>query len=102
MAEENIIKDSQWIEWATTFSLGECRIYGRPVEITRRLQLDDSVKWIVKMHEWCLGTDGEFHYEPLPSSRTDEFIALTRFDSKEEAYEAWVNLVKKEKPLYYD
>lgn len=45
---------------------------------------------------WALYHDGfvldknleEFIYEPLPSNRTEEFLASTRFDTKEAAYEA--------------
>lgn len=37
---------------------------------------------------YCLGKDGNFHPEPLPSSRSDEFIALTRFATPHEAAEA--------------
>jgi hypothetical protein len=33
----------------------------------------------------ALNTDGQFEYEPLPSSRTDEFIARTRFVTPEAA-----------------
>ena len=36
----------------------------------------------------CIGKDGEWHYEPLPSSRTPEFIALTRFSTPREAADA--------------
>jgi hypothetical protein len=31
----------------------------------------------------CLGTDGTWDYEPLPSSRTDEWIAAHRFAENE-------------------
>jgi len=36
----------------------------------------------------CMGKDGEVHYEPRPSNRTPEFIALTRFDTPDEAADA--------------
>lgn len=46
--------------------------------------------WVVFHKSYVLGKDGEWHYEPLPSSRTDEFIELTRFPSAQDAYQAWI------------
>ncbi len=36
--------------------------------------------WAVTHLSSCLTTDGEMLFEPLPSARTDEFKATTRFD----------------------
>lgn len=36
--------------------------------------------WAVRRLSECLGADGEWDYEPSPSSRTDEWIATHRFD----------------------
>ena len=36
----------------------------------------------------CIGKDGEVYYEPRPSNRTPEFIALTRFTTPHEAADA--------------
>lgn len=36
-------------------------------------------QWAVCRWSRCLGTDGEWDYEPLPSSRTDEWKASHRF-----------------------
>lgn len=83
---------------ATTFELVPNRnwILGesdqRPVVIEQRPQREGEAKWVVKMHEWVLAKDGEFIWEPRPSERTDEFIALTRFDSVDEALEAYAAL----------
>lgn len=88
--------DKEWLECARKFYMGESPSYryahgpGREVYIEDRAQIDDSVKWIVKMDNWCLGKDNEYHYEPRPSERSDAFIDLTRFDSREEAYKAWI------------
>lgn len=38
-----------------------------------------SDTWAVKRWSDCLGRDGEWDYEPNPSSRTDEWIAGHRF-----------------------
>lgn len=35
-------------------------------------------QWAVVRHRFVLATDGEWEYEPLPSSRSDDFIARTR------------------------
>ncbi|MFI8535398.1 hypothetical protein ACIGMX_34775 [Streptomyces aquilus] len=36
--------------------------------------------WAVLDGPYCLGRDGEWEYEPLPSSRDDEWRAAHRFD----------------------
>lgn len=90
----------EWLERATNFDLGTCSIYRRPVDIMARDQMDGSRKWVLKMHEWVLGKDGEFHYEPRPSSRTEEFVNNTRFDSIDECYNFWKENVTEQKPLY--
>jgi len=36
--------------------------------------------WAVMRHRQCLNSEGEWDWEPNPSSRTDEFIATHRFD----------------------
>lgn len=36
--------------------------------------------WAVSRHRQCLGADGEWDWEPLPSGRTDEWLATHRFD----------------------
>jgi hypothetical protein len=94
------MNQNEWLERATKFDLGTCIFYKRPIVIEARDQTDDSRKWVLKMHEWVLGKDGEFHREPLPSSRTAEFIMKTRFDSYDECHSFWVQNVTCEKPLY--
>ena len=95
-----MMNQKEWLERASTFNLGECIIYNRPIEIQAREQRDYSIKWVLKMHEWVLGKDGDFHREPMPSSRTDEFIENTRFNSPDECHSFWVASVTEEKPLY--
>jgi len=94
------MNQKEWLERASTFNLGECIIYNRPIIIQSREQMDGSTKWVLKMHEWVLGKDAEFHYELQPSSRTDEFIENTRFNSPDECHSFWVENVKIAKPLY--
>ena len=95
-----MMNQKEWLERAVKFDLGECIFYKRPVVIERRLQIDGTEKWVLKMHEWVLGKDGDFHYEPMPSSRSDEFIENTRFDSPDECHSFWAENVNSEKPLY--
>ena len=100
--ETKIFEDSEleeWIKKAIVFDFGECPIHKRPIKIEERKQLDNSRKWVLKMHEWVLGKDGEFYYEPLPSNRSDEFIEGTRFDSPKECYLFWIGNVRSVKNL---
>ncbi len=57
---------------ATKFDMGG----GVTVEI-RRDRSDD--RWTVCGPRGMMNLDGEWEWEPLPSSRTDEFLARTRF-----------------------
>lgn len=56
------------------------------------MQLVD--RWAVVMRGYVLDTDGEWEWEPTPSSRDDDFRRRTRFASPEEALEAY----KRRKP----
>lgn len=89
-----------WFNRSTCFKMGQSCVYllnngpkGRTIEIQEREGLDEHEnkisRWAVVMDDyWCLGKDDQYHWEPQPSNRTDEFIALTRFDTLEAAYEA--------------
>lgn len=37
-------------------------------------------RWAVRRMGLCLGADSEWDYEPLPSSREDDWLATHRFD----------------------
>lgn len=93
------MKSSEWLERATVFELGNCIFYNRPIKIETRDQMDGSRLWVLKMHEWVLGRDGKFHYEPLPSSRTEEFIKNTRFETPDEVHSFWVKSINKVEQL---
>lgn len=94
------LNKNEWLERATKFELGNCIFYKRPVSIEARDQLDGSRKWVLKMHEWVLSKNGDFVWEPIPSGRTNEFIANTRFDTPDECHSFWVSAVNERKPLY--
>lgn len=60
----------------------EGRIAGHlPITIEERGQRDGSVRWVVNDAGFVLNARREWEYEPLPSSRGDDFIARTRFFS---------------------
>lgn len=59
------------------------------VRLERCQQRDGSYKWAVRRGGACMNSDGLFEYEPMPSSRDDEFLMRCRFDSAESAYAAW-------------
>ncbi len=90
----------EWLERATKFDLGKCIFYNRPITIEARDQTNGDRKWVLKMDEWVLGKDKDFHYEPRPSSRTDEFIENTRFDNINECHSFWVENITSKRPLY--
>lgn len=46
-------------------------------------------KWAIRMLGHCLNKDGKWEYEPMPSSRDDEFFKRCRWGSAEEAIEFW-------------
>ena len=50
-------------------------------------QIDGSKKWAVRRNGNCLGKGGEWEYEPMPSSRDDEFLERCRFSTPMEAFQ---------------
>lgn len=57
-------------------------------EIIRTDQRTGPAKWKVYKEGYCLAKSGDWEYEPMPSSRTDDFIERCRFDSAQEAITA--------------
>lgn len=58
------------------------------VRIKQARQRDGSAKWKIERHGMVFGKDGEWDFEPMPSSRTDAWLAQYRFDSLGEAIQA--------------
>jgi hypothetical protein len=58
------------------------------LRIVERAQIDGTVRYAVTRGGWVANRDREWEYEPIPSSRDDDFIARTRFTDWEDA--AWV------------
>lgn len=53
--------------------------------VDRVRQLKGSDLWAVRSGSMCLSTNGEWDWEPMPSSRDDEWIATHRFKTADEA-----------------
>lgn len=59
--------------------------------IERCLQRDGSFKWAVRRSPGvCMTQDGEWEFEPMPSSRDADFMARCRYESAEVAYATWL------------
>lgn len=58
------------------------------IHIERAKQMDGSVKWAVRRMGDCLNKQGEWEYEPMPSSRDHDFLERCRFDNPEAAFAA--------------
>lgn len=86
-----ILSDAEWLDMALEFGLPvEGARSGEYIIKTMR-QRDSSVKYVVqnwssvlskKTHDWV--------YQPMPSSRTEKFLEKTRFDTRDEAYTAFL------------
>ena len=70
-----------------------------PVTIVRHTSpFYKGIKWGVKWRGRVLGKDGEWMFEPIPSSRTAPFYKKYRFDSVEEAHKTLLSSTDKEGP----
>lgn len=58
------------------------------MHIERRVQRDGRAKWAVTENGACLSKDGEWEYEPIQSSRDDDFLIRCRYDTLEDALTA--------------
>lgn len=59
-------------------------------QIERCRQADGAPdKWAVRRHGGCLNREGQYEYEPMPSSRDEAFLARCRFASVDDAYSTW-------------
>ncbi len=85
--------------FATTYSLGDNNLYKRPITLEIREQIKGPDLWCIKMSgDWCLTKDLQWEWEPMPSSRSDEFIRRTRFASRCEALIALKTALLKPSP----
>ena len=49
----------------------------------------EIILWKITDSTYCLNKHGKWEYEPLPSSRTNDFLSRCRFDSLEDAITVW-------------
>lgn len=80
-SHDEVTRLREWLSRASQFELNE------HVVVDRMTQQDGSVLWRVKKGPFCLNVNGEYEYEPLPSSRDDAYIKRCRFATLEEAWE---------------
>jgi hypothetical protein len=63
--------------------------HDREIVICRRIGRGNVERWAIYQAEGmnfpCLNVDGEWEYEPMPSNRSEEFLAQCRFESLEVA-----------------
>jgi len=81
LAEPEPVVDIPVFEMLTTYTISvlpEGHI-DRPIfEIT--VEYRDRGKWAVCRMRQCLSVDGQWHFEPNPSGRDDDWLASHRFD----------------------
>lgn len=79
---------------APTAAAGDAQIaaYGLPdgTRVERAVQSDASHQWAVRRNGDCLGRNGHWSYEPQPSSRSQEWLALHRFPTAQAAINATI------------
>lgn len=59
------------------------------IRIVERRQKNGESLWAVKHLSECLNKDFQWEFEPMGSSRDDDFLKRCRFESIEEAIEAF-------------
>jgi hypothetical protein len=71
----------------------------REIRVDVALQLKGPAKFAIRSTGSCLCKDGEWEYEPSPSSRDDEFLARARYDTLAEAFETVQKFLATGKPV---
>lgn len=69
-------------------------LYADEIKIQRTRQIEGPALWKVMDKGNCLNKSGEWEWEPMPSSRDDEFLARCRFDTADEAIRAAISAKK--------
>ncbi len=78
-------EDPDWIERAFSYEFEHASHFFKIERRSRR----EPVTWVA-VSDWGVldHVSLDFVYEPMPSSRTEEFVHATRFPTKEAAYDA--------------
>lgn len=82
---------AETLQMAVAMPLASVCAYRLPsdVRIEEALQREGPPLWAVRRFGNCLNKDGEYEYEPMPSSRDDDFYARCRWPTPQAAYSAW-------------
>lgn len=59
--------------------------YPEGVQVVDTCSRDDDKSWAIRASGRCMNHEGDWEFEPLPSSRTDEFFARCRWPTLEAA-----------------
>lgn len=73
---------------ATRFNVKPGEHEGHPIYVEECQQRDNSVLYAIRQRGFCLNKQGDWEYEPIPSSRDDAFIARCRWADLEDAISA--------------
>ena len=89
MADRNAPTDAEMLAMATAFEMaipatGD-QFAIKKITVEARKQRDGTARWAIMNIGNCLGKDGLWMFESLPSSRTDEFLEMTRWPSPRDA-----------------
>lgn len=60
-----------------------------PSDVYIELRNNNPNKYAITWNGNCMDKDGRFECEPMPSSRTGEYLSATRYDSIVEAIECF-------------
>lgn len=66
--------------------------------LRRMRQIKGPDKWAVYRNGSPLSKEGEWEYEPIPSSRDDAYLKRCRYDSIEEALRHWQEWLQRQRP----
>lgn len=81
-------RDARIAELEGVLSLAIAFDGGCEVRVERARQMQGPALWAVRCFGDCLNKSGGWEFEPMPSSRDDEFLARCRFASMPEAMQA--------------
>lgn len=88
MSTERISIAGRAFEVRSVVLKGDAR-YGNEILLESCVQRDGAVRWAIRERGFCLSQDGQWVYEPLPSSRSETFLEECRFSTAARAVEAW-------------
>ncbi|HUS92188.1 MAG TPA: hypothetical protein VM695_10085 [Phycisphaerae bacterium] len=76
----------EWIP--TTWAIAPLKLRRDDVTLHRLGQIEGPDLYAVRNRGWCLARNGEWEWEPIPSSRDEAFMKRCRFPSFEAALKA--------------